>query len=87
MNIDKTYKYVLKNLKYSKKSRKCLFLNFKKWYFFYFVEKIIGQIMIKCPKITKKPHGSKFRKKCDFTGFPQKMHFLIIYNFTSYSFD
>jgi len=35
-------------------------------------KKLFGQFMIKNRKISKKPHGSKFREKSDFMGFPRK---------------
>jgi hypothetical protein len=81
MNIDKIYKYPLITLKYSKKLKNVFFSLKKKCYFFTLFKKIIGRIMIKCPKITKKPHGSKFRKICDFMRFSLKRRSLIIYKY------
>ena len=62
----------MKNIKKSKNLKKWVFKNSKFFDFLYPFKKIFGQFMIKIRKIPKKPHGSKFREKSDFTGFPLK---------------
>jgi hypothetical protein len=75
MNIVKTYKYLLKTQKYSKKIENVFFSLKKNAIFFTLFKKIIGQIMIKCRKTSKKTLGSKFREKCDFMRFSLKRRF------------